>query len=149
MDLAVNGVRREIHGDPDRLLLFVLRHELDLMGTKYGCGAGECGACTVLLDGIAVRSCQAPVKAAAGKQVTTVESPHLRSLRDEFTRQDAIQCGYCFSGMIMTAAALLAANPEPSDAEIRSAVYSNLCRCGMQVRIMAAVRAAAADTSKS
>jgi aerobic-type carbon monoxide dehydrogenase small subunit (CoxS/CutS family) len=147
MDVVVNGVRRRIQGDPDRLLLLVLRHELDLPGARYGCGEGQCGACTVLLDGVPVRSCVLPVKAAEGKSVVTVESPEkngwLHTLREEFIRHDATQCGFCTAGMILCSVALLARNPDPAEAEIRAALEGNLCRCGMVPRIVQAVRAAA------
>jgi aerobic-type carbon monoxide dehydrogenase small subunit (CoxS/CutS family) len=146
MELLVNGVRREVKSDPDRPLLFVLRDELDLTGAKYGCGEGQCGACTVLLDGAAVRSCLTPLRAAAGKAVATIESleqnGRLHPLQEAFIEADAMQCGYCTAGMIMSAAGLLAKKPQPSDAEIRSGLQGNICRCGTYPRIVEAVRMA-------
>ena len=147
MNLLVNGVRREVRSDPDRALLFVLRDELDLTGSKYGCGEGQCGACTVLLDGVAVRSCLTPLKAADGKKVVTIEGLEqggvLHPVQQAFIDTDAMQCGYCTAGMIMSAAGLLAKKTNPSDAEIRSAMQGNICRCGTYPRILEAVRIAA------
>jgi aerobic-type carbon monoxide dehydrogenase small subunit (CoxS/CutS family) len=152
MDLVVNGVRRDIKSDPDRPLLYVLRDELDLTGTKYGCGEGQCGACTVLLDGVATRSCLTPLKAAQGKTVTTIESlsrdGHLHPVQDAFIETDAMQCGYCTAGMIMSAVGLLAKKPNPSDAEIRSGLQGNICRCGTYPRIIEAVRRAAKGATR-
>ncbi len=147
MDLLVNGVRRRIQSSPDRLLLAVLRDELDLTGTKYGCGEGQCGACTVLVDGAAVRSCLTPAKAAEGKEITTIEAlevnGRLHPVQEAFIDADALQCGYCTAGMIMSSVGLLKKKPNPSDAEIRSGLQGNVCRCGTYPRIIAAVRAAA------
>jgi aerobic-type carbon monoxide dehydrogenase small subunit (CoxS/CutS family) len=147
MELVVNGVRRDVRSDPDRPLLYVLRDELDLTGTKYGCGEGQCGACTVLLDGSAVRSCLTPLRLAQGKAVATIESLEqngkLHPLQEAFIQTDAMQCGYCTAGMIMSAAGLLAKKPHPTDAEIRSGLQGNLCRCGTYPRIIEAVRLAA------
>jgi aerobic-type carbon monoxide dehydrogenase small subunit (CoxS/CutS family) len=144
MDLLVNGVRRRIQSSPDRPLLAVLRDELDLTGTKYGCGEGQCGACTVLVDGVAVRSCLTPAKAAEGKEITTIEAlevnGRLHPVQEAFI---ALQCGYCTTGMIMSSVGLLKKKPNPSDAEIRSGLQGNVCRCGTYPRIIAAVRAAA------
>jgi len=146
MDLFVNGARRSVHVDPERPLLYVLRNELDLTGTKYGCGEGECGACTVLIDGVARRSCLTPVSAAAGKQITTIEgledAGRLHAVQQAFIDADAMQCGYCTSGMIIASVALLRGNPTPTDAEIRRALEGNICRCGTYNRIIAAVRKA-------
>jgi len=146
MDLNVNGARVRVNVDPQRPLLFVLRNELDLTGTKYGCGEGECGACTVLIDGVARRSCITPVSAAAGKQITTVEgledAGRLHAVQQAFIDADAMQCGYCTSGMIVASVALLRKNASPTDAEIRHALEGNLCRCGTYNRIVAAVRTA-------
>ena len=146
MDLVVNGERRSIETDPERLLLFVLRDELDLTGTKYGCGEGQCGACTVLLEGKPVRSCQLPVRAAAGKQITTIEGLSdgntLHPVQQAFIECDAMQCGYCTSGMILASVALLRKNRAPSDVEIKQALEANVCRCGTYSRIIAAVRKA-------
>lgn len=142
----MNGVRRAIASGPERPLLYALRDELDLTGAKYGCGEGQCGACTVLLDGVAARSCLTPVKAAVGKAVMTIEALEqngkLHPVQEAFIREDAMQCGYCTAGMIMSAVALLKRNPNPGDAEVRSALQGNICRCGTHARIVAAVRRA-------
>jgi len=149
MDLLINGARREIRSDPDRPLLYVLRDELDLTGAKYGCGEGQCGACTVLLDDAPVRSCLTPVRAAQGKRVTTVEALEsngkLHPVQTAFIQTDAMQCGYCTTGMIMSSVGLLKKNPTPSYAEIKSALQGNICRCGTYPRIVEAVRIAAKE----
>jgi aerobic-type carbon monoxide dehydrogenase small subunit (CoxS/CutS family) len=146
MELTVNGVHRTVEGDPGRHLLYVLRDELDLTGTKYGCGEGQCGACTVLLDGVPFRSCQTPLRIAQGKQITTIEglavNGHLHPLQEAFIQADAMQCGYCTPGMILSASALLRKNPNPSDAEILRAMEGNICRCGTYPRILTAIRSA-------
>ncbi len=146
-ELNVNGVRRRVDADPERTLLSVLRDDLDLTGTKYGCGEGQCGACTVLVDGRSVRSCTARVGAVAGKQIVTIEGlereGRLHPLQDAFLQADALQCGYCTPGMIMTAAALLRQNPNPTAEEIGRFMQGNVCRCGTYPRIVAAVRMAA------
>lgn len=147
MELVINGARRAVDVDPDRPLLFVLRNELDLTGPKYGCGEGECGACTVLIDGIAKRSCITAVSAAAGKQITTIEgledAGRLHPVQQAFIDADAMQCGYCTPGIILSSVALLRRNAQPSDAEIRHALQGNVCRCGTYNRIVHAVRKAA------
>jgi aerobic-type carbon monoxide dehydrogenase small subunit (CoxS/CutS family) len=147
MDLVVNGERKHVTADPDRLLLFVLRNELDLTGAKYGCGEGQCGACTVLLDDLPVHSCQVKMSAAAGKRITTIEGipdgNHLHPVQQSFIDFDAMQCGYCTPGMIVSAVALLKKNTAPSDAEIKRALQGNICRCGAYSRIVAAVRKSA------
>lgn len=148
MELQVNGAPRRIADGPDRSLLSVLRDELDLTGAKYGCGEGRCGACTVLVDGQAVRSCLARVGAVAGKAITTIEGiapddEHLHPLQQAFLDLDALQCGYCTPGMIVAGAALLAHNPGPSEREINDAMQGNICRCGTYSRIVAAIRKAA------
>lgn len=152
MELLVNGVARDVHSDPDRPLLFVLRDELNLTGSKYGCGEGQCGACTVLLDGVAVRSCLTPLRAVAGKTVDTIESleheGRLDPLQEAFIETDAMQCGYCTAGMIMSAVGLLAKKPHPTDAEIRAGMQGNICRCGTYPRIIEAVRMAARANTK-
>lgn len=146
MELKVNGRRFQVSGDPNRPLLYALREDLDLTGTKYGCGEGECGACTVLLDGVAHRSCQTSVANATGKEITTIEGlakgEHLHPLQEAFISCDALQCGYCTAGMILASAALLRKSPAPSDAEIRHALEGNICRCGAYNRIAEAVRRA-------
>ncbi|MBV9295761.1 MAG: (2Fe-2S)-binding protein [Acidobacteriaceae bacterium] len=146
MDLVVNGIRSHLNVDPERALLWVLRNELDLTGAKYGCGEGECGACTVLIDGIPHRSCMAPVGAAAGKAITTVEGladeNQLHPVQEAFIECDAMQCGYCTPGMILSSVALLRKNPAPSEPEIKHALQGNICRCGTYNRIIAAVQQA-------
>lgn len=150
--LDVNGTRRVAHASPDRSLLSVLRDELDLTGAKYGCGEGQCGACTVLLNGEAVRSCLTPVAEAAGKRITTIEglehNGRFHPLQEAFLETGAMQCGYCTPGMILSGAALLAKKPNPSDPEIVHAMQGNICRCGTYPRIVAAVRMAAARRAK-
>ncbi len=147
MDLVVNGVRRILSGDLSRPLLFALRDELDLTGTKYGCGEGQCEACTVLLDGNPVRSCLTPVSAALGKQVGTIESlernGNLHPVQEAFIEADAMQCGYCTAGMIMSSVGLLNRTPHPTEPQIKSALQGNICRCGTYSRIVQAVKMAA------
>jgi aerobic-type carbon monoxide dehydrogenase small subunit (CoxS/CutS family) len=147
MDLVVNGHHRTSSSDPDRPLLYLLREEFDLTGAKYGCGEGFCGACTVLLDGVPVKSCRIPAKLAAGKQITTIEGlehdGHLHPLQEAFIEADAMQCGYCTPGMIMAAAGLLQKTPDPTEPAIKRALEGNICRCGTQQRIVHAVRMAA------
>lgn len=143
----VNGVRSRVDTDPERPLLWVLRNELDLTGAKYGCGEGQCGACTVLIDGVAHRSCLTPVGSVAGKEITTIEGladgERLHPLQQAFVDCDAMQCGYCTPGMIMQSASLLRRDSSPSEAEIRGELEGNICRCGTQNRIVAAVQKAA------
>jgi nicotinate dehydrogenase subunit A len=146
-DLVVNGVRHTTSAAPDTPLLYVLRNELELNGPKFGCGLGQCGACTVHLDGQPLRSCLVPVARAEGHQIVTVEglgsvdAPH--PLQRAFIQEQAAQCGYCISGMIMSAAALLAETPAPTDQQVRLALVGNLCRCGTHMRILRAVHRAA------
>jgi aerobic-type carbon monoxide dehydrogenase small subunit (CoxS/CutS family) len=143
----LNGAERRVETDPDRLLLDVLRDDLDLTGTKYGCGEGLCGACTVLLDGRPVQACITTVGAAAGKRILTIEGlasgGKLHPLQQAFLEEDAMQCGLCTSGMIMGAAGLLRDKPNPSEAEIAAGMSGHICRCGTYPRIIRAVRAAA------
>jgi len=153
IELEVNGHRHSLDVDPSRSLLGVLRDELSLTGTKYGCGEGQCGACTVMLGDHAVHSCLTPVSAAAGTPITTVEGlerdGRLHSVQEAFLSENALQCGYCTAGMIMTAVALLRATPTPQRSEILSAMQGNLCRCGTYPRIVAAIeRAAGGGTAK-
>ena len=145
--LKVNGRTRTVDVPSDTPLLWVLRDALDLVGTKYGCGIAQCGACTVHLNGAAVRSCSIPVAAAAGAEVTTIEglSPDgSHPLQRAWQEQDVAQCGYCQAGQIMQAAALLKQTPAPTDAQIDAAMAGNLCRCATYLRIRAAVKAASA-----
>jgi aerobic-type carbon monoxide dehydrogenase small subunit (CoxS/CutS family) len=146
-ELHVNGARRRIDADADRSLLSVLRDDLDLTGSKYGCGEGRCGACTVLIDGRATRSCTTAVSAAAGKTVRTIEglasADRLHPLQEAFLRADALQCGYCTSGMIMSALALLTQEPRPSREDIIRFMGGNICRCGTYPRIVTAIEEAA------
>ena len=144
--LNVNGVSHSLDVPPDMPLLWALRDHLQLTGTKFGCGESYCGACTVHLDGKPVRSCSVKVGSAAGKRVTTIEGiagPVIEALRTAWIDLDVPQCGYCHSGQLMRAAALLAANPRPSDADIDTAMNGNLCRCATYQRIRAGVHAAA------
>jgi aerobic-type carbon monoxide dehydrogenase small subunit (CoxS/CutS family) len=143
-ELHINGVRRRIDADAERSLLSVLRDDLDLTGSKYGCGEGRCGACTVLIDGRPSRSCTTTVAAAAGKQVQTIEGlargDRLHPLQEAFLSADALQCGYCTPGMIMSALALLRENPAPTREEIVRFMNGNICRCGTYPRIIAAIQ---------
>ena len=145
--LNVNGSERQVDAPPDEPLLYVLRNRLQLTGTKYGCGEGQCGACTVLLDGKPARSCRTPVSQAAGKKVLTIEgleqNGKLHPVQAAFLEQEAFQCGYCTSGMIMGTVALLNATPNPTDTDIVRQMNGNVCRCGTYPRIVAAVRMAA------
>jgi nicotinate dehydrogenase subunit A len=143
----VNGRQHEVAAAPDTPLLYVLRNELELNGPKFGCGLAQCGACTVHIDGKPARSCSVPVSAVKGKVTTieglgTPEKPH--PLQAAFVAEQAAQCGYCINGMIMTASAFLAQNPRPSEQQVRAALDGNLCRCGTHMRILRAVRRAAA-----
>ncbi len=152
ISLQVNGRAVSVKAEPDTPLLWVIRDEIGLTGTKFGCGMALCGACTVHLDGTPVRSCQTPVSAAAGKSVTTVESlsrNNTHPLQKAWIAHDVPQCGYCQSGQLMSAAALLKANNNPSDADIDQAMSGNLCRCGTYQRIRAAIKTAAAEMRKS
>jgi isoquinoline 1-oxidoreductase alpha subunit len=145
--LDINGKTTRVDAEPDTPLLWALRDTLKLTGTKYGCGMALCGACTVHLDGQAVRSCITPVSAAAGKKIVTIEGVGKgrvgRAVQDAWRRLDVVQCGYCQSGQIMSAAALLEKNRQPSDADIDDAMSGNICRCGTYVRIRAAIHEAA------
>jgi len=146
LTLTVNGRARIVNVDPDTPLLWVLRDELSLMGTKYGCGEGQCGACTVHVDGAAIRSCVTPVSSVAHQKVTTIEglSPDGRHpVQRAWIEEDVPQCGYCQPGQIMTAASLLAFRSKPTDAEIDDAMSGNICRCGTYPRIRKAIHRAA------
>ena len=145
--LNVNGNAREFEAEPDTPLLWVLREQLGLTGTKYGCGIAQCGACTVHVEGEALRSCAAPVRVVAGRKVTTIEgvnSPAAKAVQKAWVDLDVVQCGYCQSGQIMSATALLEKIPKPSDTDIDHAMAGNLCRCATYHRIRAAIHAAAA-----
>lgn len=146
--LRVNGRSQTIDADdPNMPLLYALRDNLELHGPKFGCGLGQCGACTVIVDGNAVRSCQTPVSQVQGREITTLEglgSPEqMHKVQAAFVAEQAAQCGYCTNGMIMSATALLAKTPKPTEAQVRQALAGNLCRCGTHVRILRAVMRAA------
>jgi len=145
--LTINGKTREVNADPNTPLLWVIRDSLGMTGTKFGCGAQLCGACTVHLDGKPVRSCGTPLSAAAGKKITTIEAigatPTGKKVQQAWAELDVPQCGYCQSGQIMSATALLAAKPNPTDADIDAAMAGNICRCGTYPRIRAAIHKAA------
>ncbi len=146
--LRVNGRPHSVDVPATLSLLTVLRHELELTGAKYGCGEGQCGACTVLLDGQAVRSCVTPIPSAAGKEVTTIEglaeAGALHAVQEAFARHDAMQCGYCTSGMVLSAVALLRRQPNPTREQIVRGMNGNICRCGSHPRIVDAIQSAAA-----
>jgi nicotinate dehydrogenase subunit A len=150
--LTVNGKPQRLSLSPDTPLLYVLRNDLALNGAKFGCGLGQCGACTVLVDGKPVRSCSVALEDAAGRTVTTIEGlgtldkPH--PVQQAFIAEQAAQCGYCINGMVMVAAALLERNKTPSDGEIRQALADNLCRCGTHSRILRAVARAAREMAR-
>ncbi|HZR11318.1 MAG TPA: (2Fe-2S)-binding protein [Myxococcales bacterium] len=151
MRLNVNGTEREVDAPEEMPLLWVLRDVLALTGTKFGCGMAQCGACTVHLDGEAVRSCSLPLSAVAGRKVTTIEglsADGSHPVQKAWLEQDVVQCGYCQPGQIMSAAALLAHTPNPSDEEIDVAMAGNICRCGTYQRIREAVRSAAANARR-
>ena len=147
VELHINGTKRRVEVDAERSLLSVLRDELDLTGAKYGCGEGQCGACTVLVDGRAVRSCLPPVRSVVGKQITTIEGleqqGRLHPLQEAFLAVGALQCGYCTAGMIMSGVGLLQQNPHPTVAEILRTMEGNICRCGTYPRVIAAIQRAA------
>jgi aerobic-type carbon monoxide dehydrogenase small subunit (CoxS/CutS family) len=151
--LNVNGTRHPIDAAPETSLLSVLRDDLGLTGSKYGCGEGQCGACTVLIAGQPTRSCITPVSQVADKPIRTIESlereGRLHPLQEAFLEEDALQCGYCTPGMIMSGVGLLERNASPSDAEILRHMEGNLCRCGAYPRILAAIRRAAAATKEA
>jgi isoquinoline 1-oxidoreductase alpha subunit len=146
--LTINGQSHTVQADPDTPLLWVLRDELEMTGTKYGCGVAQCGACTVHLDGTAVRSCQTPIGVVGAAKITTIEGlGGNHPLQTAWVRHDVPQCGYCQSGQIMSAAALLAAKPHPTDDDIDAAMTGNICRCGTYQRIRAAIKTAAGATA--
>lgn len=147
ISLKVNGKQRVVDADPQSMLLYALRNDLKLNGAKFGCGLAQCGACTVIMDGAAIRSCSTPLAAARNRQITTLERlgtaarPH--PLQKAFIAEQAGQCGYCLNGMLMSAKALLDKNPRPTDGDIKKALAGNLCRCGSHLRIVRAVKRAA------
>ena len=147
--LTVNGKRHTVQSAPDTPLLYVLRNELDLHGPRFGCGLSQCGACTVHVDGEAVRSCIVPASAVAGKKVTTLEGLGRRSTRSSrrSSRSSAAQCGYCINGMVMQSIVFLKQNPRPTEAQIKKALNANICRCGTHYRIVKAVKRAAQATA--
>lgn len=151
ISLNVNGEKRSVITDPERPLLDVLREDLQLTGTKYGCGEGSCRSCTVLVNGRPITSCTTPIAKVAGKRVTTIEAlakgDALNPIQEAFLSEGAMQCGYCVPGMILTVVALLEANPNPSDDEITEWMNGNLCRCCGYSRIVAAIRAASGRSS--
>jgi len=152
-ELLVNGGRRRIDVDADRTLLSVLRDDLDLTGAKYGCGEGQCAACTVLIDGVAAKSCLTKVGAIAGKKITTIEglAPEggLHPVQQAFLDADALQCGYCTPGMILGAVSLLRRTPNPTESEIASGMNGHICRCGTYPRVVHAIRTAAGKGGKA
>ena len=147
MRLTVNGKTSDVDAAPDTALLYVLRNDLELNGPKYGCGLGECGACAVLIDGVAARSCVIPVEGCIGREIVTLEGlgtrEHPDPVQQAFIREQAAQCGYCLNGMIIATTGLLKRNADPSETEIRAALARQLCRCGAHVEILAAARRAA------
>ena len=149
---TVNGVQKTVDANPAKPLLWVIREQLGLTGTKFGCGMAQCGACTVHVDGAAARACITPVAAVAGKEITTIEglapgADERHPLQNAWIEHQVPQCGYCQSGQLMSAAALLAENPNPSDTDIDRAMQGNICRCGMYGRIRAAIKTAAASAT--
>ena len=153
ISLTVNGTTRSVEAEPDTPLLYVLRNDFELNGAKFGCGLSQCGACTVLVNGQAVRSCVTPIDSLSGAQITTLEGlgtlekPH--ALQRAFIEEQAAQCGYCINGMIMSAKALLDAKPRPSETEVREALAGNLCRCGTHGRIIKAVLRASNEAGRT
>jgi len=149
--LSINGAESAVEADPDTPLLYALRNDLALKGTRFGCGSGQCGACFVLIDGHPAPACDTPLWSVAGKRVTTIEglapTGGLHPLQEAFLAEQAAQCGYCTSGVLISAAALLASNPKPSETEVRAALDRNLCRCGSHNRMVRAILRAAAGTS--
>jgi nicotinate dehydrogenase subunit A len=144
--LRVNGKTQVVDAEPDMPLLYALRNDLRLNGPKFGCGLAQCGACTVIMDGSAIRSCVTPLSTAQNKRVTTLEglgsTKKMHKIQQAFVDEQAVQCGYCINGMIMTTKALLDKNPKPNDNQIKEALAGNLCRCGTHIRILRAVKRA-------
>jgi nicotinate dehydrogenase subunit A len=146
ISLRVNGKTQTVDVDPEMPLLYALRNDLELNGPKFGCGLAQCGACTVIMDGNAIRSCVTPVSSAQNKPITTLEglgtTKKMHKIQQAFVDEQAVQCGYCINGMIMTTKALLDKNPKPTDTQIKEALAGNLCRCGTHIRIVRAVKRA-------
>ena len=146
ISFRVNGKNRVVNADPECPLLYILRNDLQLNGPKFGCGLAQCGSCTVIMEGNAIRSCVTPVNAARNRSVTTLEglgsTKKLHPIQKAFVDEQALQCGYCINGMIMSAKALLDKNPKPTDSQIKEALAANLCRCGTHTRIVRAVKRA-------
>jgi nicotinate dehydrogenase subunit A len=146
ISLRVNSKNQTIDAEPDMPLLYALRNDLQLNGPKFGCGLAQCGACTIIMDGNAIRSCVTPVSAAQNKPLTTLEglgsTKKMHKIQQAFVDEQAVQCGYCINGMIMSTKALLDKNPKPSDRQIKEALAGNLCRCGTHIRILRAVKRA-------
>ena len=144
--LRVNGKTQVVEAEPDMPLLYALRNDLQLNGAKFGCGLSQCGACTVIMDGNAVRSCATPMITTRNRSITTIEglgnTKKMHKIQQAFVDEQAVQCGYCINGMIMTSKALLDKNPKPTDAQIKEALAGNLCRCGTHIRILRAVKRA-------
>ena len=151
--LTINQTRHSVQVAPDTPLLWVLRDTLGLVGTKYGCGIAQCGACTVHVDGVPTRACMMPVSAVEGKTITTIEGlangKSLHPLQEAWLEEDVVQCGYCQSGQLMSAAALLAENPAPSDQDIDRAMSGNICRCGTYSRVRSAIKLASTKINKT
>ncbi len=149
--LTVNGATHTVSAEPNTPLLYILRNDLKLKGTRFGCGEGQCGACTVLIDGKAVQSCDTPLWSAPGHEITTIEglgsAEKPGRLQQAFIEEQAVQCGYCIDGIIMSAEALLRENPKPSDEQIIAALDRNLCRCGTHVRVLRAIKRVAGATA--
>ena len=151
LSLRVNGKAQVIDAEPEMPLLYALRNDLQLNGPKFGCGLGQCGACTVIMDGKAIRSCVTPVGTVHNQPVTTLEglgnTKKLHKIQQAFVDEQAVQCGYCINGMIMTTKALLDKNPKPNDTQIKEALTGNLCRCGTHIRILRAVKRASGQVA--
>jgi nicotinate dehydrogenase subunit A len=149
--LRVNGKTQAIDAEPDMPLLYALRNDLQLNGPKFGCGLAQCGACTVIMDGNAIRSCVTPISAAQNHALTTLEglgsTKKMHKIQQAFVEEQAAQCGYCINGMIMTTKALLDKNPKPNDTQIKEALAGNLCRCGTHIRILRAVKRASGQSA--
>ena len=149
-NLTINGEKHQVDVAPETPMLWVLRDHVKLVGAKFGCGIGQCGACTIHLDGVAARSCSMPISGVADQKITTIEGLSKKAdhpLQEAWIEHDVPQCGYCQAGQIMNAASLLESNPNPTDAEIDAAMNGNICRCGTYVRIKAAIKTAAAKMS--